>query len=163
MKTRSVYYVLGVVISLLVLTSVVGLGAYAYHSNNTLLATQEQLHGLQKAYDQLKTDHTTLNNEYAQTKTDLEAANGRIASLEGELKMAKEQNQKLAQTLQIARLNMDVLDGLFDNSLSLQDMEARIAATGNSEMSAKWSAINDQDGLGNFIVYLVHFVRQSLN
>ncbi|RPJ28841.1 MAG: hypothetical protein EHM33_03050 [Chloroflexi bacterium] len=163
MKTRIVYYFIGVIISLAALTSVASLSSYAHETDNTLMATQAQLQSVQKAYDQLKTDHTALNNEYVQTKTDLEAANGRIASLEGELKMAKEQNQKLEQTIKIVKLNMDVLDGLFDGSVSLNDMEARIAATGNSEMSAKWTAINDQDGLGNFIVYLVHFVRQSLN
>jgi len=90
-------------------------------------------------------------------------ANDKNASLEGELKMVKEQNQKIEQTIQIAKLNMDVLNVLFDDSISLEDMEARIAATGNSEMSEKWSAINDQDALGGFIVYLVHSVWESLN
>src|SRR6266498_2916125 len=163
MKTRIVYYIFGVIISLLVLTSIAGLGVYAYNSNNNLKATQEQLHGLQKDYDQLKANHSDLNNKYNQATTDLKVANDKIASLEGELKMVKEQDQKIEQTIQIAKLNMDVLNGLFDDSISLEDMEARIAATGNSEMSEKWSAINDQDALGGFIVYLVHSVWESLN
>ncbi|RPI94340.1 MAG: hypothetical protein EHM40_06935 [Chloroflexi bacterium] len=170
MKTRIVYYVLGVFVALLVLASVAGLSVYAYRSNNNLLATQEQLHTLQEAHDKLKTDHAALNNEFDQTRSDLEAANGdleaangRITSLEGELKVAKEQNQQLEQTMQMAKLNMNVLNGLFDDSISLQDMEARIAAAGNSEMSEKWAAISDQDALGNFIVYLVHSVWESLN
>jgi chromosome segregation ATPase len=163
MKTRIVYYIFGVIISLLVLTSIAGLSVYAYHSNNNLKATQEQLHGLQEAYDQLKADHTDLNNNYDQATTDLKVANDKIASLEGELQMAKEQNQKFEQTLKIARLNMNVLDGLFDDSLSLQDMEARITATGNADLTAKWGVINNQDDLGGFIVYLVHSIWGSLN
>ena len=58
MKTRMVYSVLGVIISLLVMTSIAGLSVYAYHSNYDLKATQEQLHQLQETYDQLKADHT---------------------------------------------------------------------------------------------------------
>ena len=163
MKTRIVYYVLGVIITLLVLTSIAGLSVYAYNSNNDLKATREQLHKLQETYDQLKANHTDLNNKYDQATTDLKVANDKIASLEGELKMAKEQNQKFEQTIKIAKLNMNVLDGLFDDSLSLQDMEARIAATGNAELTEKWGVITNQDELGGFIVYLVHSIWESLN
>ncbi|SRR6266498_814264 len=163
MKTRIVYYIFGVIISLLVLTSIAGLGVYAYNSNNNLKATQEQLHGLQVTYDQLKADHSDLNNKYNQATTDLKVANDKIASLEGELRMAKEQNQKFEQTIKIAKLNMNVLNGLFDDSLSLQDMEARITATGNADLTAKWGVINNQDDLGGFIVYLVHSIWESLN
>jgi len=163
MKTRIVYYVFGVIISLLVLTSIAGLSLYAYNSNNDLKAAREQLHTLQETYDQLKADHSDLNNKYDQATTDLKVANDRIASLEGELKMANEQNQKFEQTIEIAKLNMNVLDGLFDDSLSLQDMEARIAATGNADLTAKWGVINNQDDLGGFVVYLVHSIWGSLN
>jgi len=163
MKTRTVYYILGVIISLLALTSIAGLSIYAYHSNNDRKATREQLHGLQETYNQLKADHADLNNKYDQATTDLKVANDKIASLEGELKIAKEQNQKFEQTIKIAKLNMNVLDGLFDDSLSLQDMEARIAATGNADLTAKWGVINNQDDLGGFIVYLVHSIWESLN
>jgi peptidoglycan hydrolase CwlO-like protein len=163
MKTRIVYYIFGVIISLLVLTSIAGLSVYAYHSNNDLRATQEQLHKLQETNDQLKADHAGLTNKYDQAITDLKVANDKIASLEGELKMAKEQNQKFEQTIKIAKLNMNVLDGLFDDSLSLQEMEARIAATGNPDLTAKWGVITNQDDLGGFIVYLVHSIWESLN
>jgi septal ring factor EnvC (AmiA/AmiB activator) len=163
MKTRMVYSVLGVIISLLVMTSIAGLSVYAYHSNYDLKATQEQLHQLQETYDQLKADQTDLNNKYNQTTTDLKVANDKIASLAGELKMANEQNQKFDQTLKMTKLNMNVLDGLFDESVSLQDMEARIAATDNAELTQKWGVINNQDDLGGFIVYLVHSIWQSLN
>jgi septal ring factor EnvC (AmiA/AmiB activator) len=163
MKTRTVYYILGVIISLLALTSIGGLSVYAYSSNNDLQATREQLHGLQETYDQLKADHADLNNKYNQASTDLKVANDKIASLEGELKTAKEQNQKFEQTIKMTKLNMKVLDGLFDESVSLQDMEARIAAIGNDELTAKWGAITNQDELGGFIVYLVHSIWQSLN
>jgi septal ring factor EnvC (AmiA/AmiB activator) len=129
MKTRIVYYVFGVIISLLVLTSIAGLSLYAYNSNNDLKATREQLHGLQETYAQLKADHAGLTNKYDQATTDLKVANDKIASLQGELKVAKEQNQKFEQTIGMTKLNMNVLDGLFDESVSLQDMEARIAAT----------------------------------
>ena len=95
--------------------------------------------------------------------TDLKVANDKIASLEGELKIAKEQNQKFEQTIKIAKLNMNVLDGLFDDSLSLQEMESRIAATGNADLTAKWGVITNQDDLGGFIVYLVHSIWESLN
>ena len=90
-------------------------------------------------------------------------ANDKIASLEGELKVAKEQNQKFEQTIGMTKLNMNVLDGLFDESVSLPDMEARITAIGNTELTAKWSAITNQDELGGFIVYLVHSIWGSLN
>ena len=163
MKTRMVYSVLGVIISLFVMTSIAGLSVYAYHSNNDLKATQEQLHQLQETYDQLKADHTDLNNKYNQTTTDLKVANDKIASLEGELKMANERNQKFDQTIKMTKLNMNVLDGLFDESVSLHDMEARIAATDNAELTQKWGVINNQDDLGGFIVYLVHSIWQSLN
>jgi len=163
MKTRIVYYFIGVIISVVALTSVASLSSYAHETDNTLMTTQAQLQAVQKDYDQLKADHSDLTNKYNQATTDLKVANDKIASLEGELKMVKEQNQKIEQTIQITKLNMDVLNGLFDDSISLQDMEARIAATGNSEMSEKWSAINDQDALGGFIVYLVHSVWESLN
>ena len=160
MKTRIVYYVFGVIISLLVLTSIGGLSLYAYNSNNDLKATREQFHKLQETYDQLK---ASLTNKYDQATTDLQVANDKIASLEGELKIAKEQNQKFEQTIRIAKLKMNVLDGLFDDSLSLQDMEARIAATGNADLTAKWGVITNQDDLGGFIVYLVHSIWASLN
>jgi peptidoglycan hydrolase CwlO-like protein len=163
MKTRIVYYVFGMIISLLVLTSIGGLSLYAYNSNNDLKATREQLHKLQETHDQLKADHASLTNKYDQATTDLQVANDKIASLEGELKIAKEQNQKFEQTIRIAKLNMNVLDGLFDDSLSLQDMEARIAATGNADLTAKWGVITNQDELGGFIVYLVHSIWESLN
>lgn len=163
MKTRTVYYVLGVIISLFALTSIAGLSVYGYNSNNNLKATQEQLHGLQETYNKLKADHADLNNKYSQASADLKAANDKIASLEGELKTAKEQNQKFEQTIRMTKLNMNVLDGLFDESLSLQDMEGRIAAVGNAELTAKWGAITNQDELGSFIVYLVHSIWQSLN
>lgn len=163
MKTRTVTYVLAVILSVLALTSIAGLTVYAYHSNNDLKATQEQLHTLQATYDQLKADHTDLSNKYNQATTDLKAANDRIVSLESELKMAKEQNQKFDQTIKMTRLSMNVLDGLFDDSLSLQDMETRIAATGNAELTSKWGAITNQDELGGFIIYLVHSIWGSLN
>ena len=163
MKTRIVYYVLGVIISLLVLTSIAGLSVYAYNSNNDLKATREQLHKLQETHDQLKADHAGLTNKYDQAATDLKVANDKIASLEGELKVAKEQNQKFEQTIGMTKLNMNVLDGLFDESVSLPDMEARITAIGNTELTAKWSAITNQDELGGFIVYLVHSIWGSLN
>jgi len=163
MKTRIVYYVFGMIISLLVLTSIGGLSLYAYNSNNDLKATREQLHKLQETHDQLKADHAGLTNKYDQATTDLQVANDKIASLEGELKIAKEQNQKFEQTIRIAKLKMNVLDGLFDDSLSLQDMEARIAATGNADLTAKWGVITNQDDLGGFIVYLVHSIWASLN
>jgi len=163
MKTRIVYYIFGVIISLLVLISIAGLSMYAYNSNNDLKATREQLHQLQETHDQLQADHAGLTNKYEQTTTDLKVANDKIASLERELKIAKEQNQKFDQTIKIAKLNMNVLDGLFDDSLSLQDMEARIAATGNADLTAKWGVINNQDDLGGFIVYLVHSIWESLN
>ena len=163
MKARIVYYIFGVIILLLVLTSIGGLSMYAYNSNNDLKATRAQLHQLQEAHDQLKADHAGLTNKYEQTTTDLKVANDKIASLERELKIAKEQNQKFDQTIKIAKLNMNVLDGLFDDSLSLQDMEARIAATGNADLTAKWGVITNQDDLGGFIVYLVHSIWESLN
>ena len=163
MKTRIVYYIFGVIISLLVLISIAGLSMYAYNSNNDLKATRAQLHQLQETHDQLQADHAGLTNKYEQTTTDLKVANDKIASLERELKIAKEQNQKFDQTIKIAKLNMNVLDGLFDDSLSLQDMEARIAATGNADLTAKWGVITNQDDLGGFIVYLVHSIWESLN
>jgi len=163
MKTRTVYYILGVIISLLALTSIAGLSIYAYHSNNDLKATREQLHGLQETYAQLTADHADLNSKYDQAMSDLKVANDKIASLEGELKVAKEQNQKFEQTIGMTKLNMNVLDGLFDESVSLTDMEARITAIGNTELTAKWRAITNQDELGGFIVYLVHSIWGSLN
>ncbi len=163
MKTRIVYYFIGMVISALALTSVASLSSYAHEKDNTLIATQAQLDALQKNYDQLKADHEALGKDFDQAKSDLEAANGKVASLEGELKTAKAQNEKLGQTIKIARLNMNALDGLFDGSISMQEMNARIVATGNSELSRKWDAVHDQTSLGNFIVYLVHTAWQSLN
>jgi hypothetical protein len=77
--------------------------------------------------------------------------------------MVKEQNQKLEQSIKITKLNMNVLDGLFDDSISLQEMNARIAAAGNAELTEKWNAINNQDAFGSFIVYIVHSVWRSLN
>lgn len=77
-----------------------------------------------------------------------------MTALEGELKTAKEQNGKLEHSIEIARLNMSVLDGLFDDSISLQEMEDRIAATGNSEMSSNWQAVSDENSLGGFIVQI---------
>jgi len=170
MKTRIAYYFIGLVISALALTSVASLSSYTHESNNNLMTTQAQLQALQKNYDQLETDHESLAKDYKslkadhdQTKSDLEAANGKVASLESELKTTKAQNDKLEQTLKIARQNMKVLDGLFDASISQNEMNARVTATGNSELSKKWNAINSQDALGQFIVYLVHMVWQSLN
>jgi chromosome segregation ATPase len=170
MKTRIVYYFIGMVISALALTSVASLSTYTHESNNNLLATQAQLQALQKNYDQLKADHESLNNDYSQAKSDLEAANskleatnGKVASLESELKTTKEQNETLAQKINTAKRNMDVLDGLFDDSISQNEINARVTATGNSELSKKWNAIDSQDSLGKFILYLVHVVWQSLN
>jgi len=170
MKTRIAYYFIGVVISALALTSVASLSTYTHEKDNSLQVTQAQLQALQKDYDQLKADHESLNKDYEslntnydQTKSDLEAANSKAASLESELKTAKAQNDKLGQTIKIAKLNMDVLDGLFDNSLSQNEMNARVTATGNPELSRKWKAINNQDSLGQFILYLVHVTWQSLN
>jgi len=163
MKARIVYYFIGVLISVAALTSVASLSSYAHEKDNTLLATQAQLQALQKDHDQLKADHAALNSQYDQAKNDLEVANSRIASIEGELKTANEQNQKLEQTIQMARLNVDVLNGLFDDSVSLEDMEARIAATGNAELNTKWDAINNQESLGSFLVYLAHSVWETLN
>src|ERR1051325_5561501 len=163
MKTRTVYYILGVIISLLALTSIAGLSIYAYHSNNDRKATQEQLQGLQETYNQLKADHADLNSKYDEATSDLKAANDKIASLDGELKVAKEQNQKFEQAIKMIKLNMNVLDGLFDESVSLQDIEARIAAIGNAELTAKWGAITNQDEIGSFIIYLVHSIWGSLN
>jgi chromosome segregation ATPase len=163
MKTRIVYYFIGVVISALALTAVASLSSYAHETDNTLMATQAQLQALQKDYDQLKADHESLSNDYDQATSDLEAANSKVASLESELKTAKKQNEEFEQTIKIAKLNMDALDGLFDDSISLNEMEARIDATGNSELSRKWNAVNSQDSLASFIVYLVHAAWQSLN
>ena len=163
MKTRIVYYFIGIVISALALTSVASLSSYARETDSTLMATRAQLEALQKDYDQLQADHDELGKEYDQIRSDLEAANGKVANLEGDLRTAKAQNEELGQTIQMAQLNMNVLDGLFDDSISLEEMEARIAATGNSELSSKWIAVNDQDSLGRFIVYLVHIVWESLN
>jgi chromosome segregation ATPase len=163
MKTRVVYYFIGVVISALALTSVASLSTYTHESNNNLMATQAQLQALQKNYDQLKADHESLNNDYSQAKSDLEAANNKAASLESELKTAKAQNDELGQKIKTAKLNMDVLNGMFDSSLSQNEMNTRVTATGNSELSKKWNAINSQDSLGQFIVYLVHVIWQSLN
>jgi len=163
MKNRIVYYFIGVVISVLALTSVASLSSHAHEADNTLMATQAQLQALQKEYDQLKADHESLSKEYDQARSDLEAANGKVASLQDELTTAKEQNEELGQAIKIARLNMNVLDGLFDDSTSLQEMQARIAATGNSELSSKWNAVNNQESLGRFIIYLVHTAWESLN
>ena len=163
MKTRIVYYFIGVIISMVALTSVASLSTYAHKADNTLMATRAQLEAVQKDYDHLKADHESLRNENDRLKRDLQAANAQIVSLEGELKTTKEQSQKLEQTIKIARLNMDVLSGLFDDSISLDDMEARITTTGNSELREKWDAVNNQDALGSFILYLVHSVWESLN
>jgi chromosome segregation ATPase len=170
MKTRIAYYFIGVVISALALTSVASLSTYTHEKDNSLLVTQAQLQALQKDYDQLKADHESLNKnyeslntDYDQAKRDLEAANSKAASLESELKAAKAQNDKLGQTIKIAKLNMSVLDGLFDDSLSQNEINTRVMATGNSELSKKWNEINSQDSLGQFMVYLVHVVWQSLN
>ena len=170
MKTRIAYYFIGIVISALALTSVASLSSFAHNTNQTLTATQAQLASLQKNYDQLKAEHEALGKDYEQSKSDLSAANSNLsaanskaATLEGELKTVKGQNEKLEQSIKIARLNMSVLDGLFDDSISLQEMEARITATGNSEMSSNWQAVNDQNSLGMFIVYLVHTVSAAMN
>ena len=163
MKSRIVYYLIGVVISALALTSVASLSSHAHEVDNTLMATQAQLQALQKEYDQLKADHEDLSKEYDQARSDLEAANGKVSTLESELKIAQAQNESLSQTIKTAKLNMNVLDGLFDDSTSLQEMEARIAATGNSEMSSKWNAVNSQESLGSFIIYLVHTAWESVN
>lgn len=163
MKNRIVYYFIGVVISAMALTSVASLSSHAHKADNTLMATQAQLEALQKQHDQLKADHESLSKEYDQARSDLEAANDKVSALEGELKTAKEQNDALAQTIEKARLNMNVLDGLFNDSTSLQEMQARIAATGNSQLSKKWDAVNNQESLGSFIIYLVHTASESLN
>ena len=163
MKTRIVYYVIGVVISALALTSVASLSSYAHNMDETLAAKQTELNSLQKNYEQLQAEHETLVKDLDQTRIDLQASNQKVTALEGELKVAQDQNAKLAESIKIARLNMDVLEGLFDDSISLQELESRIAATGNSEMSSNWSAVYDENSLGGFIVYLVHIVSNSIN
>jgi len=170
MKTRIAYYFIGVVISALALTSVASLSTYTHESNNNLMAAQAQLQALQKDYDQLKADHEaltndyqSLNTDYGQARSDLEAANSKSAALESELKTAQALNDELGQKIKTAKLNMAVLDGMFDSSLSQNEMNARVTATGNSELSKKWDAINSQDSLGRFILYLVHVSWQSLN
>lgn len=170
MKTRIVYYIIGIVISALALTSVASLSSYAHNMNESLAAKQKQLTSLQHEYDQLKAEHNSLIADFDKTttdlnqaKSDLSVATDKVAALEGELKAAQDQNAKLEQSMKIARLNMSVLNGLFDDSISLQEMEERIAATGNSEMSSNWDDVNDQNSLGGFIVYLVHTVWQSMN
>jgi chromosome segregation ATPase len=129
----------------------------------TLTTTQTQLASLQKDYDQLKTEHDDLVKDFYQTRSDLESANVKVTALEGELKTAAEQNGKLEQNIKIARMNMSVLVGLFDDSTSLQEMNDRIAATGNSEMSSNWQAVSDENSLGGFIAYLIHTVWASMN
>ena len=170
MKTRIVYYFIGIVISALALTSVASLSSYAHSMDQTLTTTQAQMASLQKDYDQLKAKHEALGKDYEQAKSDLSAANSnlsaandKVAALDGKLKAARGQNEKLEQSIKIARLNMSVLEGLFDDSTSLQDMENRIAATGNSEMSSNWQSVSDENSLGGFIIYLVHTVWASMN
>ena len=163
MKTRIVYYFIGIVISALALTSVASLSSYAHNMDQTLTTTQAQMASLQKDYDQLKAEHEALGQDYEQANSNLSAANDKAAALDGKLKTAQEQNGKLEQSMKITRLNMSVLEGLFDNSTSLQDMEDRIAATGNSEMSSNWQAVSDQNSLGGFIAYLIHTVWASMN
>jgi chromosome segregation ATPase len=170
MKTRIVYYIIGIVISALALTSVASLSSYAHNMNESLAAKQEQLNSLQHEYDQLKAEHNSLIADFDQTtsdldqaKSDLSVANDKVAALEGELKTAQDQNTKLEQSMKIVRLNMKVLDGMFDDSVSLDEMDELIAATGNSEMSRRWDAVNDQDSLGGFVIYLVHTAWDSMN
>jgi len=163
MKTRIVYYFVGVVISALALTSVATLSSYAHDMDETLTATQEQLSSVQNDYDQLKAEHETLAKDFDQSRSDLETANQKVAALEVEVKTAQDQNAKLQESIKVARLNMSVLEGLFNDSTSLQEMDNRIAATGNSEMSRNWDAVSDQNSLGGFIVYLVHIVWGTLN
>lgn len=170
MKTRIVYYIIGIVISALALTSVASLSSYAYKMNESLAAKQEQLDSLQKDFDRLKTEYKTLTADFEQTrseldaaKSDLDAANGKVAALEAELNESKAKNAQLEQTMKTVRLNMSVLQGLFDDSVSLDEMNDRIAATGNSEMRRNWDAVQDQNSLGGFIVYLVDTVWDSMN
>ena len=170
MKTRSVYCFIGLVISALALTSVASLSSYSHQTDNNLMETQAQYQALQKEYDQLKADHASLNadyeslhTDYDQVKNDLEAANNKVASLKNELETSKAKNEKLVQTINIARLNMDVLDGLFDPSLGPNEITARVTMTGDSELRKKWNAINSQESLAEFIVYLTHVTRQTLN
>jgi chromosome segregation ATPase len=170
MKTRIVYYFIGIVISALALTSVASLSSYAHNTDQALTATHAQMDSLQKDYDQLKAEHEALAKDYEQAKSDLStansnlaAANDKVSALDGELKTAQEQNGKLEQIIKIARLNMSVLVGLFDDSTTLQEMDDRIAATGNSEMSSNWQSVSDENSLGGFIFYLVHTVWASMN
>ncbi len=170
MQTRIVYYVIGVVISALALTSVASLSSYAHNMNESLDAKQAQLDSLQRDYDQLTDERNTLVADLDQTRSDLDvaksdlaAANDKVAALEAQLKEAQDQNAKLEQSIKIVRLNMSVLHGLFDDSVDLDEMNERIAATGNSEMSRKWDAVNNQDSFGGFIIYLVHMVWDSMN
>ena len=170
MKTRIAYYFIGLLISALALTSVASLSTHTHESDNNLMATQAQLQALQQNYDQLKTEHDSLTKDYQslkadheQAQSDLKAANGKVASLESQLTTVSAQNEKLGQTIKTAKLNMDVMNGLFDDSISQSEMNARVAETGNSELNKKWKAINSQATLGEFIVYLVHVTWQSLN
>ena len=163
MKTRIAYYFIGIVISALALTSVASLSTYAHETDTSLMATQTKLEALQKNYDQLKADHDALGKDYEQVKSDLETANGKVTALESELKTASDDNEKLGQTIKIARLNMNVLRGLFDDSITAQEMEARITATGNSEMHSKWNAVNDSTSIVGFIIYLVHTTWDAIN
>jgi predicted nucleic acid-binding Zn-ribbon protein len=163
MKTRIAYYFIGIVISALALTSVASLSTYAHETDTSLMATQAKLEALQKNYDQLKADHDALGKDYEQVKSDLETANGKVTALESDIQSANAKNAGLEQTIKNARIYMKALDGLFDESISMQEMDARITATGNSELRSKWNAVNDQSSLGSFMVYLVHTTWDAIN